>query len=121
MDGAQIRYSISEFQEALGMSIEGIADLFENYFKEMAIEIRKMHEYLAEGDWYMLQRVVHAIKGVSANLRVHDVYEGAVELDDNLKKKSYEDVPKYVENIEKMILNAEAEVRAYFLSKGIRI
>lgn len=47
----------------------------------MQDEISEMKNFLAKKDWVMLRRIVHNIKGVSANLAINDVFIAAEELE----------------------------------------
>ncbi|PKM50139.1 MAG: hypothetical protein CVV02_12820 [Firmicutes bacterium HGW-Firmicutes-7] len=67
-------------------SVEDIKDLYQDYMYEcnqlvMEIDTAFKDQFL---DHSYVEKIVHNLKGVSANLYVHDVYENASKLDDAL-------------------------------------
>lgn len=77
-----------------------------------------MQEYFLKGDWYMLERVIHNIKGVSANLNVHDVFEEAEVFDNLLKSNNIINASSHVEKMIDLISKAEIEITKFFSERG---
>jgi HPt (histidine-containing phosphotransfer) domain-containing protein len=119
MDSRQFRYDIEGFAAELEVDLETVVGLFVSYIQEMKEEIGAMQGYLRESDWYMLERTIHNIKGVSANLSIQDVFEEATVFDDRLKKNMTTDAQMHVQKLIGLITDAEAEIRDFFKVKGI--
>lgn len=121
MQNEEMKYDIEGLANELEVDLESIIGLYSSYFEEMKSEIDSMKGFLMKRDWYMLQRVVHNIKGVSANLGINDVFAEAEKFDILLKNNENDKANIYSENIEKMIASAESEIRKYFDGKGLSL
>ena len=115
------RYKISDFINEMGVSSEDIAVLFDQYFQEMNEEIHVIQKLLIENSLDMLQKVIHNVKGVSANLGIYDVQEKAVIIDIKLKNKDNDDLGSQVNELEILIEEAHREVQSYFIGIGISL
>ncbi|MCX8132054.1 MAG: Hpt domain-containing protein [Clostridia bacterium] len=118
MKNLVFRYDIEGLAEGLGVSIEDISGLFASYFNEMQGEINDMRQFLECSDWDMLERVVHNVKGVSANLGITDVFEEAERFDVLLKSRETKNSAKYVDSLEQLINSAKEEIKDYFCQRG---
>ena len=121
MDSSKREYEIECFAKELEVEIGEIANLFASYFEEMKEEILEMKDSVVQSDWSMLKRIIHNVKGVSANLNVSDVFEAAAALDARLKDNETSDAGVHVEKIIGLINNAEVEISKFFLEKGITL
>lgn len=121
MEQGTSRYDIKGLAEELEFEVDDIAGLFSKYFEEMATDISDMQKYLSNSDWYMLERVVHNIKGVSINLNIHDVFEEASEFDVLLKQSKAEGAALHVSKLAELINSAEIEIRKKFLEMDITL
>jgi HPt (histidine-containing phosphotransfer) domain-containing protein len=115
------RYNIQGLIDELDVSVEEILPLYSNYFSEMKEEVAELNECLAKEDWYMLERVVHNIKGVSANLNIQDVFEEASKFDILLKENNNSDAQGFVERINGLLEEAENEIKKYFAAYGFSL
>lgn len=121
MESYAEKYNIEAFAEELGVDLKTISSLYANYFIEMKSETGEMIKLFDEKNWTMLERVVHNIKGVSANLYINDVYEAASVFDALLRDKKTEYSDKYISIIEMLIKEAEITVREFFTGKGVEL
>ncbi len=121
MGTSEYAYDIEGFANELETDMETIAGLFSSYFTEMKGEISSMQTYLSAKDWVMLERVIHNIKGVSANLGINDVFSEAEKFDILLKKGENSNADIFVEGIAVLISNAEGIIREIFLKSGIEL
>lgn len=118
MENNLSRYDIEGLANELEVDIGDIATLFLNYFYEMKSEIVAIQQHLSVRNWNMLERVVHNIKGVSANLNVSDVYEEAAVFDILLKQNKTDDADIHVQKLARLLTNSEKEIREFFNEKG---
>lgn len=121
MDQFNEGYDIEGLAKELELDFNELAGLYSGYIAEMKEEASQLTDYLAKKDWLMLQRVVHNIKGVSANLTVADVFKEAEKLDIMLKKNVNDGAEVCVRRIIELICNAEKKIRAFFIKKGLEI
>jgi len=117
----ECRYDLESFAEGLEVDIESISGLFSEYINEMKSEVIEMRTFLEKSDWYMLQRIVHNVKGVSANLNVHDVFNEAEKLDLLLKNGQTEEAKGLVDSITELLESAEIEIKNFFSLRGFSI
>ncbi|MCX7748774.1 MAG: hypothetical protein N2645_18090 [Clostridia bacterium] len=118
MENIQSRYDFEGLAKELEIDIPLLARLFRNYFTEMASETVEMENMFHNKNWVGLERVIHNIKGVSANLSIHDVYQEAALLDERLKKNMVDDVKIYIDKIDKLIAGAKDEVQKFLSQNG---
>lgn len=121
MDNSTCRYKIDDFAQELGVDVAGISGLFASYIEEMKEESESMRNFYKKEDWHMLQRVVHNIKGVSANLGIMDVFSEAEKFDILLKSDITQNSDVYIEKITGTIDKAEEEIRKFFEQHGVSI
>ncbi|HEX3028639.1 MAG TPA: Hpt domain-containing protein [Clostridia bacterium] len=112
------RYDPEAFARELDVDLESISGLFREYFNEMRSEISEMNVFLETSDWNMLQRTVHNVKGVSANLNLNDVFEEAEKLDLQLKNGQVSESGIHVARIAELIAGAEKYIKEFFSEKG---
>lgn len=115
----QDRYNITEFIKVMDVNIEEIAALFDQYFQEMFEELIELKKLFKDNDFTMLQREIHNVKGVSANLGIYDVHQKAAIMDSNLKNNINDFLEVQIEELESLILNAHTEVQVFF--KGLNL
>ncbi|MDF2840487.1 MAG: Hpt protein [Clostridia bacterium] len=116
--------SLSRLTEEIGIDKESIAELLSIYCSEMKEEIQQVRITLHNQDWINLQRTVHNIKGVSANLSLQGIFEASAELDSMLKSKNYIGIEAHaqqlLEVLETTINNIKKALEQYHLnSKGL--
>lgn len=116
-----VRYDIAGLAKELEVDLQALVPLYQSYITEMSEETSEMNRYLLGKDWNMLQRTIHNIKGVSANLKIDDVYRESEIFDSRLKKDIIESAEKYVEVISDLVKAAEKEIRAFFSDRGYMI
>ena len=115
------RYDIQGLADELEADISDIAVLFLNYIGEMKEEVGSIQDFLSKKDWNMLQRVVHNIKGVSANLHIDDVYKAAAEFDADLKHQKTQRAEDHAKRLTGLLKGAEDEIRKFFSECGFSI
>ena len=114
MNNINININLVAFAEDMCVEIELLTGLFKEYCKEMLQEIEVMKEYYKAADYYMLERTVHNIKGVSANLEMDEMRKIAEIMDARLKENNNEDIDKYIEQMENIYWKTrEAIIKAF--------
>lgn len=121
MDNSINRYDIAGLAGELELELSDLVDLFAGYISEMKEEVSEMRKFLNQNDFEMLQRVVHNIKGVSANLNIKDVFKEAEKFDILLKNSMTEDACAHVNMLASLIEGAEVKIRSFFMENGYNI
>lgn len=121
MNAEDIYESIDSLTGELDAEIGHMGILYGSYLDEMKSECTSMHECIQLGNYDMLQRTIHNIKGVSANLGVTEVFEYASKFDELLKQNRTSGAREHVKNLAGIIDNASAIIRKYFLDRDINI
>ena len=112
------KYDIEGLSVKIGAEIEEMAVLFSLYLEEMKSELSLMERFCVESDWVMLQRTVHNVKGVSANLDISDMFEAAEQLDSSLKRNETGMAAPMIGKIKDLFMNAEEDIKRFFLQRG---
>lgn len=84
----------------IGIDKEAVAELLEIYCGEMDGEMSQVKALAEACNWQGLQRTVHNIKGVSANLYLQDMFKVAEELDHKLKRDDHENIGANVQALQ---------------------
>lgn len=121
MEDCVCRYDIQGLADELEVELYDIMKLYSNYMQEMSSETEEMRKFLSKQDWVMLERVVHNIKGVSANLNIQDVYNEAEAFDTLLKINTTESAAYYVDKIETLLKAAGNDIKCFFLQHGLKL
>lgn len=121
MENVACRYDIYGLAKELDSELGDIAILFINYIDEMKSEVKEMNRFFSLKDWYMLERTVHNIKGVSVNLGIRDVYEQAEAFDRLLKDGKVDSAAENIEKITQILSSAVKEIKAFFNQNGFSI
>ena len=116
-----MKYNIEGLAEELEVELESIVGLYTSYIEEMKEEILEMTTYLEKTDWTMLERVIHNIKGVSANLCIMDVFSEAEKFDLLLKKNITLDCDKHITKLINLIRDSEVEIKSFFNERGLEV
>jgi HPt (histidine-containing phosphotransfer) domain-containing protein len=81
--------NLSSLTAEIGIDEESITELLDIFCSEMIEEVQQVTKFLYSQEWSNLQRTVHNIKGVSANLSLQGIFKASTELDLKLKNKDY--------------------------------
>lgn len=117
--------SLSSLMEEIGIDKESIAELLSIYCIEMSEEMAQVRKALQKQEWTSLQRTIHNIKGVSANLSLQPIFTASSELDSMLKSKNHigieENVQKLLKVLESTIASIQKALEQHRLdSNGLR-
>lgn len=91
--------SLSSLMEEIGIDKASIAELLSIYCTEMSEEMQQVRKALQKQEWTSLQRTIHNIKGVSANLSLQPIFTASSELDSMLKNKNYLGIEESVQEL----------------------
>lgn len=83
----------------IGIDKATMLELLNIYCSEMSEEMQQVRLFLHNQEWTSLERKVHNIKGVSANLYLQDMFKTADILDLKLKQNDYNDIEGSINNM----------------------
>jgi len=76
-----INENVEDFLDQTGLEMEVTKELFEDYINSLPEMIKDMEETLKNNEFEKLSRFSHEIKGSSGNLRIKEIYELSMELE----------------------------------------
>ncbi len=115
------KYDIDGLAMEFGFDLSTMAELYSEFISEMHEELNDIEKFLSEDNREMVKRTVHNIKGVTANLNIHDIYQEALIFDSLLKKDYFDDADTRLKKLNNILNDAEIEIRKYFEEKGIKL
>lgn len=83
----------------IGIDKDSVIQLLKLYCDEMSEEMQLVRQSLDKQEWLQLQKTVHNIKGVSANLHLHDMFKAAEILDIKLKQNDHVKIDIITQNM----------------------
>lgn len=108
--------NIEELAEEFELSIEDLKDLYSTYLIDIKEYIKKIEVLYIEKLWSELFRNIHNIKGMTANLRLDDVFHESSKLCKGLKEGSLpnkRDIDKFL----KLLETSYEKINSLFLQK----
>lgn len=121
MESNWCRYDIQCIMDEMEAKDDEMGDLYKTYFQEVKENIQDVLELIPKEKWEEIDRILHNLKGVSINLNIVDVYKSVSSFSEIVKKRDVENFEDYIKDLTVLVKNAEAEVKTFFLKKGISI
>ena len=75
-----MKYDVVATADELMLTTDELKDIFMLYFDEAAQFIASCYTANSEHDYITMAKKIHALKGASMNLRMHDITAMAIEL-----------------------------------------
>lgn len=89
----------NHISEEIGIEKADLMELLSIYCSEMSQEMQCIKEQLDNQDWTNLQRTIHNVKGVSANLCIQSMYELSAHIDSMLKVGQLEGISSEIDKL----------------------
>jgi len=115
------REDIKTFAMELDLDLADLADLFIEYLSEIKNYGNQLMISLLEEDYKKLQQDTHAIKGISGNMCILDVFTEADEFDKQLKSKITIDANTHVIRLQLLIEDSAFRIKKVFSQEGISL
>ncbi len=87
-----IEMNLEFLTKQIGIDQESVIELLKIYRSEISEELQQAQILFDRQDWHNLQRTIHNIKGVSANLYLESMFNISADIDVKLKTQDYEDI-----------------------------
>lgn len=97
-----IEMNLEFLTQQIGIDQESVIELLKIYCGEMSEELQQVQLLFDQGDWHHLQRTIHNIKGVSANLYLEDMFNISADIDARLKAQDYEPIGSFIADLVKV-------------------
>lgn len=114
-------YDINAISHELGIDMEDMVEIFKVYFIEIRELISELKDLFEKNDWDKLQKTNHNIKGISSNLKIHDIYNTALKLDSIISSGKADKILSCIINLEKMAEYSQLEISDFFKKHGFQI
>lgn len=97
-----IEMNLGFLTQQIGIDQEAVIELLKIYQSEITEELQQAQILFDRQDWHNLQRTIHNIKGVSANLYLENMLNISADIDVKLKAQDYENVSLYMSDLVNM-------------------
>lgn len=114
-------YDIDAISEDLGIDIEDMVEIFRVYFIEISELILNLRYLFEKEEWDKLKKINHNIKGISSNLKIHDIYNTALNFDSLIDTRNADEIYSCIVRLEKMSAHSKIEIRDFFINYGLEI
>ncbi|MEN9253975.1 MAG: response regulator, partial [Gloeomargarita sp. SZTDM-1c_bins_89] len=104
--------SLDHLKATFGDDPDFIGELLQLYLQDAQARLTALQQAVVTGDWEMLQREAHQLKGASANVGAAAIQNLACTLEEAAKTRSdLEQVPALVETLAQWVRQLEQEIR----------
>lgn len=104
--------SLDHLKATFGDDPDFIGELLQLYLQDAQARLTALQQAVVTGDWEMLQREAHQLKGASANVGAAAIQNLACTLEEAAKTQSdLEQVPALVETLAQWVRQLEQEIR----------
>jgi HPt (histidine-containing phosphotransfer) domain-containing protein len=96
-ENIEIEYSFEDVADTLGVPVELVSELIEDFFNSSLEEIDKISDAIASDNLSDIEHYAHSIKGAAANLRLNPIADIAKQMEHSARNKeeaSYMDMLK---------------------------
>jgi len=107
-------YNITIVAEELMFTIDEYKEIADIFFEEMDMLLEGCHGSLQNGDYIAVGKVMHAIKGASANLRLDTISQLAAEAEQIVKQGGGQEIAPYVPKIQEEIAAFKGKIENFF-------
>ncbi|WP_432665498.1 hypothetical protein R9X47_04345 [Wukongibacter baidiensis] len=115
------KYDLFALSKELEIDMEDMVEIFNVYFIEVNELILNLRYLYQKEDWVKLKKVNHNIRGISSNLRVNDIYEIALRLDNLVEVGLYDDIDISITELEEVSKESQIEINKFFIQNGLKV
>lgn len=112
--------NVKAISDDLGLPEEDLADLYSTYLEEMSENLEFIKKSLQEKNFVDIQKSVHTIKGMSANLGVKPVFEVAKTIDLKLKSNDSSNFDVDFKNLLNTFDDCKKGIISFYENIGIK-
>jgi|GEM_PF-2537128 len=95
----------------IGIDMNSVIELLNLYCMEMTEEMQQVRMQMKAQDWAAVQRTVHNIKGVSANLFLQDMFAASEAVDLRLKGNDCIGIDHSIQNMFDVFENTQHSIK----------
>jgi len=115
------KYDLFALSKELEIDIEDMVEIFSVYFIEVNELILNLRYLYQKKDWIKFKKINHNIKGISSNLRVNDIHEIALRLDNLVEIGFYDDIDNSITELDKISKQSQIEINEIFIQNGLKV
>ncbi|MDI6710002.1 MAG: Hpt domain-containing protein [Bacillota bacterium] len=109
-----MEYSVKEVARELMLEPEDLVPVFVSFFEEASQAFAECYQALKTADLDALRGRFHALKGASANLRMHAVTELVMTLEDGARSADLELIARLLPGLQKAVDDIKERVRSFY-------
>ena len=109
-----MQYDIEVAAEELMLTLDDLKEIFDIYFIDAIELIASCYTANSVCDYSTVAKKVHALKGSSMNLRMHEIAEMVIELQSLANKKDSADIALYLPKIEDTLILLKEEISVFY-------
>jgi len=109
-----MKYDVDVAADELMLTAEELKEVFECYFDDAVELMASCYTANREADYTLMAKKVHALKGASMSLRMHDIAAMVIELESLAHKEEGEKISRYLPEIENALDILKKEIDAFY-------
>lgn len=117
---SNLKYDLFSISKDLGIDIDDMVDIFNVYFIEVNDLILNLRYLNQKKDWIKFRKLLHNLKGISINLKIIDIFEATVSLDNLVKTESFETIDSYITKLEDLAAEVKSEINEFFVQHKVQ-
>lgn len=110
-------YDVEAVADELMLTTEELKEIFGIYFEDTAILVAACQTAMGRADYNGVSKAMHALKGASLNLRMHNMGKLAADLESLAKREAETELPPYLLGIQDEINAIKANITAFYAAK----
>lgn len=115
------KYDITGFTHDLGLNIEDSSKFYAELINEINSALLQLKILLDSNDLVNIQKIIHDMKGVSGNYRIHDIYRETTQIYDAIKTYNYNNLENDLNNLFYISDIAIKNIKNFFQQNSIFI
>ncbi|NLC07051.1 MAG: Hpt domain-containing protein [Syntrophomonadaceae bacterium] len=107
-------YDLSKVVAELMLEPEDLLEVYQSFFRETRQNLVNCHKALATANYDTLPGIFHSIKGSALNLRMTELAELILEMENLCKKGDLRQLVQRIPNLEQKVTSIESSVIRYY-------
>ena len=110
-----INYDVEAVADELLLTPEELKEVFSLYFEDTELLVTDCQAAMARTDYNEINKVMHALKGASLNLRMQSLGKLAADVEGLAKQKAEMALPAYLFRIKGEIAAIKTQISAFYV------
>ena len=109
-----MQYDVEVVAEELMLTADDLKEIFEYYFEDAVELIASCYKANSELDYITLTKKIHALKGSSMNLRMHEIAVMVIKLQSSANKEDGAEITLHLSKIENKLVLLKEEICVFY-------